>query len=100
MTVVMMRAQAKPEHADEIESAAGRMFAAIKEEEPAGISYTAYRARDTGAFVIVLEIQEGIENPLPAIAEISSFQKDLRGGWLAGPPSMEQLTVVGEYRSI
>lgn len=99
MTVVMMRANTHPEHADKIEHAAQSMFAAIKEESPDGIRYTAYRVGDAPTFVILLELQDGIENPLPAIAAVRSFQEDLRGGWLAEPPAMEELMVVGEYSS-
>ncbi len=99
MTTVMMRANANPEHVDKIEPAAARMFAAIKEEKPEGIRYTAYRVGGSPAFVILLELQEGVENPLLDIAAVKSFQEDLRAGWLAEAPSMEQLSVVGEYRS-
>jgi hypothetical protein len=97
MTVVLMRARAKPEHVGKIGPAAQTMFAAIKEEKPEGIRYTAYRVGDT--FVILLELEDGIENPLPAIAAVRSFQGELQGGWLAEPPLMEQLMVVGDYRS-
>ncbi len=99
MTIVMMRANAMPEHADKIEAAEGSMFAAIENERPEGIRYSAYRVGDSETFVILLELQEGTENPLPGIAAVGTFQEDLRGGWLAEPPVMEQLTLVGEYRS-
>jgi hypothetical protein len=99
VTIVMMRANATPEHADMIAAAAESMFAAIESERPEGIRYSAYRVGDTEIFVILLELQEGTENPLPGIAAVTTFQEDLRGGWLAEPPVMEQLTVVGEYRS-
>jgi hypothetical protein len=94
MTEVLMRA--RPGHAGKIESAAQSMFAAIRQEMPEGIRYTAYRSGDS--FLILLELKDGIENPLPAIAAVQSFQEELRE-WLAEPPSMEQLTVVGDYRS-
>lgn len=99
MTIVMMRANALPEHADKIGAAAGSMFAAIRNVRPEGIRYSAYRVGDTETFVVLLELQEGTENPLTDIAAVGTFQEDLRGGWLAEPPVMEQLTLVGEYRS-
>jgi hypothetical protein len=97
MTAVLMRARAKPEQAGNIEPAAQGMFAAIWEEQPEGIRYTVYRVGDT--FIILLELEDSIDNPLPAIAAVRCFQEQLQGGWLAEPPSMEQLTVVGDYRS-
>lgn len=99
MTIVMMRANATTEHADKIGAAAEAMFAAIENERPEGVRYSAYRVGDTEKFVILLELDEGTENPLPGIAAVRTFQEDLRGGWLAEPPVMEQLTLVGEYRS-
>jgi hypothetical protein len=75
------------------------MFAAIENERPERIRYSAYRVGDSETFVILLELQEGTENPRPGIAAVGTFQEDLRGGWLAEPPLMEQLTLVGEYRS-
>jgi hypothetical protein len=99
MTVVMMRAEAMPQHAEKIEAAAGSMFAAIENERPEGIRYSVYRVGDTESFVILLELQEGTENPLPGIAGVGNFQQDLRGGWLAEPPVMEHLELVCEYRS-
>ncbi len=99
MTTVMMRAHATVEHADEIETAAVRMFAAIEKEGPEGIRYSAYRVGDTETFVILLELRDGIDNPLPGIAAVRVFQEELLGGWLVDRPMMEHLTLVGEYRS-
>jgi hypothetical protein len=99
MTTVMMHACAEPQPAGKIETAVTAMFSAIKEEKPEGIRYTAYRVGAAPTFVVLLEVQEGFENPLPAIAAVGRFQQDLRGGWLAEPPSMNQLAVVDEYRS-
>lgn len=99
MTIVMMRANATPEHADKVGTAAESMFAAIENERPQGIRYSAYRVGDTDTFVILLELQDGTENPLLGITAVRTFQEDLQGGWLAEPPMMEQLTLVGEYRS-
>jgi hypothetical protein len=79
MTIVMMRANATREHADKIGTAAEAMFAAIENERPQGVRYSAYRVGDTEVFVILLELQEGTENPLPGITAVRTFQEDLRG---------------------
>jgi hypothetical protein len=38
-----------------------------------------------------------VDNPLPALPEFRAFQEGLRG-WVAEPPAVEQLTVMGSYR--
>jgi hypothetical protein len=56
------------------------MLAAITEEKPDGIRYTAYRVGVTATFLVLLELPEDSENPLPAIPAVRSFQEKLRGG--------------------
>ncbi len=98
MTVMMIRANVKREQAGVVDSTAKAMFAAINEAQPQGVRYTSYRVGDGATYLILLELQEGIENPLSGIAAFRSFQENLKG-WLTEPPVPEQLTVVGEYRS-
>jgi hypothetical protein len=97
-TVLMIRSQVKPEHADDVQEAAGRMFAAIEREQLAGIRYTSARHPDGVTYVALLEVQRGVENPLPALPEFREFQDSL-AQWLAGPPTPEPLTVIGSYRA-
>jgi hypothetical protein len=51
---------------------------------------------DSATFVILLQLEEGIENPLAAVPEFREFQANLKD-WIAEPPTTEQLTVVGSY---
>jgi hypothetical protein len=44
----------------------------------------------------LLQLEEGIENPLAAVPEFREFQANLKD-WIAEPPTTEQLTVVGSY---
>jgi hypothetical protein len=44
----------------------------------------------------VLALEDGTENPLSAIPEVSEFQEHL-GDWLAEPPTAEPLAVIGSY---
>ena len=48
-------------------------------------------------FLLLLELADGVENPLPAIAEARSFQHQM-AAWAATPPAPEPLAVVGSYR--
>src|SRR5882724_9314954 len=97
MSVLMVRAEVKPETVAEVEAAAEKMFAAIEQAQPAGVRYAACKLSDGVTFVALLEVADGIENPLPALAEVRDFQAGLKD-CLAGPPAPNQMTVVGSYR--
>ncbi|WP_330306368.1 MULTISPECIES: hypothetical protein [unclassified Streptomyces] len=96
MTVLMVRSTAKPEFVGELEEALKKMFTAIERERPAGVRYASYRLPDGVTYVAQLELADGVENPLPAIAEFREFQAGLKD-WLAGPPSAEQFEIRGAY---
>jgi hypothetical protein len=48
-------------------------------------------------YISLLAIDDGVDNPLPALPEARAFQEGLKQ-WLAEPPTSEQLTVFGSYR--
>ncbi|HEY8600162.1 MAG TPA: antibiotic biosynthesis monooxygenase [Thermomicrobiales bacterium] len=97
MSVMMIRAKVQPEHVADLEAAARQLFAALHEAQPQGIRYGSCRLADGATYVILLEIEEGFENPLPTLPEFQAFQAGLRG-WLAEPPIPEPLAVIGTYR--
>lgn len=47
--------------------------------------------------MVPLEIEDGADNPLPGLPAFAEFQEDLKK-WMAEPPVVEQMTVVGSYR--
>jgi hypothetical protein len=97
MSVMMIRAKVQSEQAEQVEAAVGKVFSAIEAAQPDGVRYASCRLPDGVTFVIFLELDEGTENPLAALAEFRDFQAGL-AGWLAEPPVQEQLSVVGSYR--
>ena len=96
MSVTMIRAKVKAERVADVEAAATTMFSAIEQAQPEGVSYASCRLADSATFVILLQLEEGIENPLAAVPEFREFQANLKD-WIAEPPTTEQLTVVGSY---
>jgi hypothetical protein len=44
----------------------------------------------------LLQIQDGIQNPLPTVPEFREFQDNLKN-WITEPPTPDQLTVIGSY---
>jgi hypothetical protein len=97
MNVMMIRPKIKAEHLDEVDAAVEKMFAAIAREKPEGVRYASCRLPDGVTFVVLLALDDGIDNPLPAVPEFREFQDKLRT-WIAEPPIPDQLTVLGSYR--
>ena len=97
MSVLMVRSKVKEESVADVDAAVERMFAAIREAQPEGIRYASCRLPDGVTYVALLQIDDGVENPLAALPEFRELQEGL-AGWLAEPPSPEQATVVGSYR--
>ena len=97
MSVIMVRSTVKPECVDEAEVAVKEMFAAIAEAAPNGIRYAAGKVGDGNAFFALLEVEDGVDNPLPALPAFVAFQSKL-GQWIAEPPTPAPLTVLGSYR--
>ena len=97
MNVVMVRSKVKAECVAELEAAARTMFSEIEAAGPQGVRYAACRLADGMTFVAVLELEDGVDNPLANLATFRHFQENLKN-WLAEPPSLEQLTVIGSYR--
>jgi hypothetical protein len=46
-----------------------------------------------------LELDEGVENPLPHMDAGKEFMENIRN-WVAGPSIRQELDVVGAYRSV
>jgi hypothetical protein len=98
MSVLMVRSKIKPEHAADAEAAINRVFSAIEQAQPAGVRYASSRLADGVSFVVLLELEDGVDNPLAALPAVVEFQENLKQ-WMAEPPTVEQMTVVGSYRS-
>jgi hypothetical protein len=97
MPVLMVRGKVKPEHTADVEAAAERMFAAIHKAEVEGVRYASCRLSDGVTYVALLQVDDGVDNPLPGLPEFREFQESLKN-WLAEPPTPDQMTVVGSYR--
>ena len=97
MALMMIRATLKPERVEEVDAAIERLFAALDAAQPAGVRYASLRMADDVEAVILLQLDDGANNPLPQIPEFVEFQQAL-GEWIDGPPEAQPLTVKGSYR--
>ena len=97
MNVTTVRAKLKQEHVAEAVAAVKRMFAAIEREQVEGIRYASVRLEDGVTFLAVLELEDGVENPLFGLPEAKEFYDSLPG-WYVEPPEVGPGTVIGSYR--
>jgi hypothetical protein len=97
MSVLTVRAKLKEEHITEAVAAVKRMFAAIEREGLEGIRYASVKLEDGVTFLAMLEIEDGVENPLAGLPEAQEFYGRLPG-WYAEPPDVIPGTVIGSYR--
>ena len=96
MSVTMVRQKVKDGSLEEGEAAVRDLFATFDRVGLEGVRYASTRVVDSSTFVILFELEEGIEDPRLAIPEYRRFLEQL-GGWVDGPPVIEQLDVVGSY---
>ena len=73
------------------------MFAAIEREGLEGIRYASMKLDDGVTFLALLEVRDGVENPLPGLPEAKEFYDSLPG-WYAEPPDVVPGAVIGSYR--
>ena len=97
MSIRMVRATIKADKTGELEKSAREMFAAIQAAQPQGVRYASCRLPDGETYMILLALDDDENNPLGAVQAFREFQENLKS-WIAGPPTVTELTPVGSYR--
>ncbi|HEY2638315.1 MAG TPA: hypothetical protein VGI66_00325 [Streptosporangiaceae bacterium] len=97
MPVLMARSKIKPENVADAEAAIEKVFSAIEQAQPAGVRYASSKLADGITFIVLLELEDGVDNPLAALPAVVEFQENLKR-WMAEPPTVEQMTVIGSYQ--
>ena len=96
MTVTVVRQKVKDGSLEEATAATRDMFATLNRVRPGGLRYASTRVVDGSTFVAMFELDDGIEDPRPAIPEFVRFLEQIKG-WVDGPPVIEHLEVVASY---
>jgi hypothetical protein len=78
MAVLMVRSKIRAEAVGDVDAAVEHLFAAIHQAQPEGIRYASFRLPDGVTYVALLALDEGVDNPLPALPEFSEFQDNLK----------------------
>ena len=98
MSVQIVRFSVDESDVAEVEAALQTMCAAINRAAPAGARFAACRIVGSNSFLNVLELDDGVANPLPGIEECRAFQERLPGWALAAePPAPLSLSVLGSH---
>ena len=100
MPVLLISYQVADDGAAEITGAIEKAFAAVEAQQPDGVRYTYLRRADSGEFLALLQLDDGIENPLPAIEAARELQATV-AKWTTGPaPVPQPVEVLGDYRML
>jgi hypothetical protein len=97
MSVHMVQAKIKRDRVADIQEGAKRMFAAIGEAQPEGIRYASCLAPDGETFVAFLQVDEGVENPLPALPAFREYLAEVEAS-RAEPAAVQSLELIASYR--
>lgn len=95
MSLQIVRFTTRPEQAADVERGVADLFDAVAAARPDGLRYLAGRVADQPEFLLLLHLDEGVANPLPAIPRAAAFRQQLQG-WAA--PGPQPLNVLGDYR--
>jgi hypothetical protein len=93
----MVQAKIKRESVTDVRTGAEKMFAAVDAAQPEGIRYASCLLPDGETFVALLQVDEGVENPLPGFPEFQDFLEGVEAS-RAEPANVQPLTVIGSYR--
>jgi hypothetical protein len=97
MSAHMLQAKIRRESVPDVQAAAKRMFTAIDAAQPEGIRYASCLLPDGETIVALLQLADGVENPLPGFPEFQEFLEGVEAS-RAEPANVQPLEVIGSYR--
>ncbi|HEY7047148.1 MAG TPA: hypothetical protein VH373_08005 [Jatrophihabitantaceae bacterium] len=95
MSLQIVRFTTRPEQVADVERGVADLFDALGVAGPDGVRYLAGRVADRPEFLLLLHLDEGVANPLPAIPRAAAFRQQLQD-WAA--PGPQPVSVLGDYR--
>lgn len=94
----MVQFQTDIDRVSEVQQAISAMFAALAEAGPPGVTYAAFQVAGQPAFILMLDLCDGIQNPLPGVPEAAEFRGRLPV-WAGAPVTPQPLVTLGHYRA-
>jgi hypothetical protein len=99
MSIQMVHFAVKSDYIIRFETAIEKLVKSLEKLRPAGVNYTVYHTPNNSKFVGVLQLEDGVENPLPTLPEGKLFRAESQN-WVEAPPVIKTLTVLAEFRSL
>ncbi|WP_084426273.1 hypothetical protein [Kibdelosporangium aridum] len=96
MALLMIRYTVPPDEVSSVTEAVRTAFEAVDAEQPQGIRYAYLRSGEQ--FMALLEVADGVENPLPGIEAARNLQATVAKLAVGPAPSPEPFEVLGAYR--
>lgn len=98
MSVRIIQFSAAPADVADVESALEQMCAAVHEQRPVGARFAVCKLDDGVTFLNILQLADGVPNPLPGIEACRAFQQQMRSGTRGDQsPNPQPVTVVCSY---
>lgn len=97
MAVLLAQAKLKTDSVTEVRAAAQKLFTAIDAAQPEGVRYAWILYPDGETFAALVQVDDGVDNPIPALPEFQELQQSVDGA-LAEAADVQPLTVIGSYR--
>ena len=101
MNVLMIRSKFNEEHVADAQAAIEKVVQELEQSQLAGVRYASTRLSDGVTLIALLEVENSenpaLDNPLRALPAYADLLENLKE-WQAGPPTVEQMTVIGSYR--
>jgi hypothetical protein len=98
MPLLIVRYQVAKEDAAEVTAAVEKAFDAVRQQHPEGVRYAYMRVTDGTEFLALLELADGVENPLPGIEAARELQAVVARCAVGPAPMPQLLDVLGDYR--
>ncbi len=95
--MLFLRYEVDEDGVDEVVGAVEAAFEALHELQPEGVRYAYWRRAGGTEFVALLDLDEGVRNPLPDIEAARSLQKTVAERVRGNPATPLPLTVLGSY---
>jgi hypothetical protein len=97
MPTLAIRYETAPEGVAAVTTAIRDVMAGLHALRPEGVRFTYYRLASGNEFMGLLELVDGVENPLPALAQAPELQAAVAKWALGEPPVPQPLEVIGGY---
>jgi hypothetical protein len=97
MSVLMVQSKIRAERVADVQAGVKRMIVALDAAQPEGTRYASLLLPDGQTLVALLQVDDGVANPLPDLPEYQELLKLVEGS-RAEPAFVQYWTLTGSYR--